>query len=159
KLWDITTGKELVTLQGPAGGGICMAITGDGKTVAVGDGNKGVRLWDVESRRERARIGTRGVLSVAFTTDDKSLIVGGNELPGGRFIGTLKFWNVATGKEQARLQAHGGGVAFLASTADGRTLASCDWEDTVVRLWEVRTRKERASFWGRRTRPAFSPDG
>jgi WD40 repeat protein len=161
KLWDLVTLKEQFSLKVPPFGGICVAITADCRTLAAGTGAKGVLLWDLENRRERA-FRTEGVRSVAFTPDGRALAVGGSELPGGRFIGTLRLWDVPTGKEQARLPVHGGGVRFLAFTADGRTLASCSLDDSTVKLWEVLTGKERATFRGLMeggTCPAFAADG
>ena len=52
-------------------------------------------------------------------------------------------------------------VYALAFSPDGSTLASGSWDQTV-RLWDVATGRERASFkWpiGRVTALAYAPDG
>jgi hypothetical protein len=162
KVWDLATGKERLNLDGPDFGGVSLAITADGKTLAAGRWDKTVKLWDLAGGRERATLKTGSVGCVAFTGDGNTLAVGGNELPNGRFVATLKLWDVTTGKERSRLKGHGGGIRFLVSSPDGRTVASTAGDDSTVKLWEVVTGRERASFDGLAhggTWPAFTADG
>jgi WD40 repeat protein len=162
KVWDLACGKERFTFRTPAFGGICVELSADGRTLASGGWDKWVRLWDLQSGRDRATFQTMMHPRVAFTPDGKTLAIGGSVLPGGQFVGTLELWDVTTGKKRPGRRTHGGGIRFLAFTADGRTLASTTLENPAVKLWEVATGKERAAFAGHmdgRTAPAFSPDG
>ena len=54
---------------------------------------------------------------MAFSPDGKTLASGGAE-------GTLKLWHAATWQELISLDAHRGGVRFLAFSPDGMVLAS-----------------------------------
>jgi hypothetical protein len=162
KVWDLATGKERLNLDCPAFGGVSLALTADGKTLAAGQWDKTVKLWDVASGREQATLKTGSVGCVAFTGDGDTLAVGGNELPGGKFVATLKLWDVTTGKERSILKGHGGGIRFLVSSPDGRTIATTALDDSTLKLWEVVTGRERASFDGLAhggTSPAFTADG
>jgi WD40 repeat protein len=162
KVWDLTTGRERLTLDGPAFGEGSLAISPDGKTLAAGRWGETVKLWDLAGGRERATLKTGRVRCVTFTGDGSLLGVGGSELPGGNFVATLRLWDVPGGQERLRLKGHGGGIRFLISSPDGRTLASTTLDDATVKLWEVLTGRERASFDGLAhggTSPAFTPDG
>jgi WD40 repeat protein len=162
KVWDLATGKERLTLKTPAFGNMSVALTADGGVLALGGREKVVKLWDLKSARERATFQALMHPRVAFAPDGKTLAVGGSVLPGGQFVGTLQLWDVGTGKQRLGPMTHGGGIRFLAFTADGRTLASTSLENATVKLWEVATGKERATFTGLMnggTAPAFAPDG
>src|ERR1017187_6670653 len=66
--------------------------------------------------------------AVVFTADGKTLAVAQNDDAGKdfnyRLDGTLKLWDVATGKERASFQLKTGMVSSFAFTADGKTLAT-----------------------------------
>jgi WD40 repeat protein len=60
---------------------------------------------------------TRAVDSVAFSPDGKTLA-------SGSYDGTIKLWDVATGKEQATLEGHTGELWNVALSPNGKTLAA-----------------------------------
>jgi WD40 repeat protein len=68
---------------------------------------------------------------------------------------------VATGREQAILEGHKGGVGAVAVAPDGSWLASGSWDGTV-RIWDVATGRERAILEGHTnfvSAVAVAPDG
>jgi WD40 repeat protein len=86
------------TLKGHTTVVFSVAYSPDGKTLASGNSDGKIKLWDVATGKERATLnGHRDfVLSVVFSPDAKMLASGGED-------GTTKLWDVATNKERATL--------------------------------------------------------
>ena len=61
--------------------------------------------------------------------------------------GTVRIWDVATGRERAVLTGHATGVAAVAIAPDGSWLAAAAGGGTV-RIWDVATGRERAALTG-----------
>jgi sugar lactone lactonase YvrE/tRNA A-37 threonylcarbamoyl transferase component Bud32 len=109
--------------------------------VAILDNRQLGRPWD-------------GAACLAISPDGKWLACGGQG-------GTVKLWDLATGKEPRTLLGHKSRVNSLAFSADGRLLASCS-HDRTARTWNPATGRELNSFVGHRdwvAGVAFSPDG
>ena len=101
---------------------------------------------------------TDNVNSVAFSPD-------GLLIASGSYDGTVRFWDVQTGKEIRRFEGHrkayAMGVLSLAFSPDGRSIASGD-HDGTVQLWDVQTGKEIRQLEGHTNSVmsvTFSPDG
>jgi WD40 repeat protein len=157
-LWRVGEGRLLrrFPLEGvvePRG----LTFAPDGATLAVGDSDGDITLWDVAGGRVRRRMtGHRGeVWGLAYSRDGKRLASAGEDK-------TVRLWDPATGQELARLP-HQQPVTSVAFAPDDRTLASGagDERGGEVRLWDVATGKERACFPGLEnvSAVAFSPDG
>ena len=105
---------------------------------------------------------TDAVVAVAFSPDSKTLA-------SASYDGTLKLWDMTTGKERATLGEYTGCLGCVAFSPDGKTLASGiigsleifpDLKN--VKVWDVATGKERAILKGHEGMVysvAFSPDG
>ena len=108
-----------------------IAFTADGRRAAVASGDRSVRLYDVEGRRDLKRfVGhTASVWAVAFSADGKTLLSGGMD-------GTARVWDVATGLEKRKFAGHDSLVTAVALTPDGRWAVSGGF-DGVVALWKV----------------------
>jgi hypothetical protein len=66
---------------------------------------------------------------VAFSSDGKLLASGHQDK-------TIRLWEIATGKELARLQGHHGWVRALAFAPDAKALASASDDNTVL-IWDL----------------------
>ena len=105
---------------------------------------------------------TDAVVAVAFSPDSKTLA-------SASYDGTLKLWDMTTGKERATLGEYKGCLGCVAFSPDGKTLASGAIGSPVyfpdlknVKLWDVATGKVRATLEGNTFHVhsvAFSPDG
>ena len=94
------------------------------------------------------------VQSVAFSPDGRILASGSTD-------GTVKLWQVNTGKALHTLSGHTDSVWSVAIAPDGKTLASGSW-DRTVKLWNLNTGEVKRTLRGHSKQVhsiAFSPDG
>ncbi|HEY8506239.1 MAG TPA: hypothetical protein VIL46_16750, partial [Gemmataceae bacterium] len=73
-----------------------------------------------------------GVNAVAYSPDGKTLFSAGSD-------GTVKVWDLATGRDRLTYRGHDGPVRGLAVAPDGKTIASAGGED--IHLWDPATGK------------------
>ena len=130
----MSTGELLFTSHMP---GIwmawCVAFSADGKNLAAGLESGEVRLWDVASGWEVARIAGLGgrVRWLGFQPDGRSLVVAGR-FP--KFV--VDVYDLKSRRRQHRLSGHGSEVLSGAWRADGRLLITAGAVDGTVRLWD-----------------------
>ncbi len=71
----------------------------------------------------------------------------GGILVSSSFDTTLKLWNLATGKEIFTLEGNAGSVHSVATSPDGRTVASGNGDNTI-KLWNPLTGQEIRTLYG-----------
>src|SRR5262249_3486185 len=133
-----------------------LAYSADGKLLALGCGDKLVRVWDIEAQKPKVTLKgphTDLIHAVAYSPDGKTIASGGYDK-------LLVLWDVDKGKERALLKDHTEQVRGLAFSPDGKLLASAGWDKTV-RLWDPATgaAKGTLSHKDAATGVAFAPDG
>ncbi|MCX6362250.1 MAG: WD40 repeat domain-containing protein [Armatimonadetes bacterium] len=138
RTWSVETGKETraTTIQGAQF--VSMALSADGKSLAVGSADGSVRLLDPLTGAQIAAY-SMGIkspdLPLAFSPDSKALAA-------GCIKGDVKVWTLATGKEAAAFEAPiGNPVLSLAWSPDGAKLVG-GVPDTVAPIWDIKAAKE-----------------
>jgi WD40 repeat protein len=141
RLWNVTSGEQIATLESHSFGASSLALSPDGKTLATAGVNE-LKLWDVASGKLRFRLeGIHGhTYALTFTPDGRSLISGGNNCharPGnGQQSVELNVWDVASGERRAYFPGKLPTIRSLAVSPDGKTLATGSWKDNIY-LWEL----------------------
>ena len=161
----------------------CLAVSPDGQWIvsasgtAYDDAGKDdraeVKIWDVDSGRERLKldgdplVGT--VQCVAISPDGKWIATGGGYYKP-ELAARLTLWNAATGKQVRMWRGEGNTVMAVAFHPDGKTLAAgygryYGQEDATgdIRFFDVATGKETGEKLpgpvGGVNGLSFSPDG
>jgi serine/threonine protein kinase len=126
-----------------------------------------IRIWDVATGRELQRLKrhTKDVRWVTFSPD-------GQTLASGSFDGTIRQWEVATGKPINSITAHKAttyGVERVFYIKGGKQIVSCGSLTTntaagsALRVWDAATGKEIRTWAGAEAKGtialAISPDG
>jgi WD40 repeat protein len=167
KLWDASTGQEILTLRGHTAQTKCVAWNTDGSLLATGDASGAVKLWNPAKTQES--IVLKGRYVATWSPDGTRLATGGQELGsvdpdspdkrGKIDIYDTKSWNpVATIEDQFFGATHGHGASW---SPEGRRLAMCG-RDGKVKVWEIPSLRELLSVTahtkGIRS-VVWSPDG
>jgi WD40 repeat protein len=170
RLYDLGTGKELGELRGHATPVVDLLFSPDGRTLASGGqvlfgarfGGEDpvqeehlVRVWDVDTRRQRRALGGQRGNLAAFSPDGRTLAL------RGFLEQTVSLWEVASGEERGRLEGHKEMVFSAAFAPDGKGLATASMDGTV-RVWRLPDGKEIERLEGHRgwvLTVAYAPDG
>ena len=172
RVWDVTTGQGWpAPMEAPTKPGV-LALSHDGKTLAMGDASGAVGLWKVASGRRMARFpghrqnGTAFEVSfLVFSPDGRRLACGGQfsievEPPYWQYTSEIRLIDLATLAERVTIPGVEKHVMDSAAfSPDGKTIAAVSYEVShdigsrgLVKFWDTATWKERAS--ASRARPA-----
>jgi WD40 repeat protein/serine/threonine protein kinase len=156
KLWEVASGKELLTRRGHEGDIETLAFSPDGRAIATGGDDGTIKLWDAKTG---ATVWTLTghqwiVWGVAFSPDGERLASGGAD-------NTVRLWDLTAGRAAGILQGHQDVVAAVAFSSDGQYLAS-GARDETVKVWDWRTGREAFTLHGHTkqvTSVAYHPNG
>jgi len=141
-LWNIPDATPLASypceqftlMVGPV---IGFATTRDLSLAAYAFSGNQICVIDLHTGHKRliSNAAKQYVTALAFSPDGKTLASG-----GGFAESDIRLWDVADGKEIARLEGHKAWIGSLVFWPDGSRLASCSGDQTI-RVWNVRERK------------------
>jgi WD40 repeat protein len=155
--WDTETGRRKIIMRSEDTSTLALALSPDGRLLAMGRPDNVVRLYEVATGGEIRQFGrpprtqgesctTRGVQALAFAPDGRTLASGGGlnysgfirerQITFGNPATAVRLWGVRTGKSLRKLPGHQLPVHTLAFAPDGTVLFSGGEEDTVL-CWEV----------------------
>ena len=157
-VWDVSTGRELLSLKGQDTGVKCVGFDRTGELVATGGFDQTAQIWNAKTG-EQVRVLEKHaavVKSLAFSPTADLLATADK---GGDDI--VKIWDPKTGNKITQLPPYKWSVESLAFSPDGNTLA-VGGQDGHVYLWSVDNWRQsddiRAGLWFIWALN-FSPDG
>jgi WD40 repeat protein len=146
QVWDVATGRLLVTLKRTTPITRALAFGPDGRLLAAAgspeaatSGSAAIDVWDTATGQRRftlkGHVGT--VTALALSPDGTRLVSGGLMSSGAD--SEVRVWDLATGNELTTLSCRGG-ISDLAFRPDGHELlgvrsASLEW-DRPVQVWD-----------------------
>ena len=155
KIWDATSGQELLTLHGHSSFVLSVAFSPNRDRLATGSLDNTARIWDATTGRELLVLAghSRQVTGVVLSPDGQRLATGGGD-------NTARIWDATTGQELLVLNGHSRQVTSVAFSPDGQRLATGS-EDNTARIWDATTGHELLALHGHAgfvLGVAFSPD-
>jgi WD40 repeat protein len=134
--WDTVTGREVAVSDKNHANS--LAWSADGTTLAVANGDKGIKLWNTETKEPGVRLLAENNSLICFAPDGRTLAAADH--------GQVDLWNSATGElvRTFTLGPPDGKFNSLAFDATGRYLVTGNGNGTayVLRLSDPPTPKE-----------------
>ena len=168
KLWDVESRQNVATFQVKKGSVASVAFSPDGTKLAWAG-----RLWDIETRQQLDILHDDRLFDVAFSPDGKILAGTSINTIKRMSAGVIKLYDVETGQlintltatQRTKWNESSKRVSSIVFSPDGRLLASGSADDGTIRLWDVETGQNTATFTVKPEERSsmlcvvFSPDG
>lgn len=156
RIWDATTGLQLVSATGHAGWLRSVAFSSDGRHIVTASYDGSARIWDSATGRQLTILtGHLGpVVSAAFSSDGQHVVTSSIDK-------TARVWNAVTGEPILTIKGHTERVNFAAFFPDGNRILTAS-DDKTARIWSVATGAELRQLKGHTEYiqgAALSPDG
>ena len=158
-IWDVTTGRRLIVLEGHRGPVNALVFLSDGERILTGSADGTAALWNVRTGKRLQHFDVHGTVRALALEPDESVFMTAGWDDGGR----VRLWELETGHQ----------VTVLEAPSTNNTLESLDY-DPKAQLLAVGSRADGVIVWdaktydsvARLTTPgewvtamAFSPDG
>jgi WD40 repeat protein len=155
KVWDATTGAELIRLEGHDA--VDTAWSPEGVRIVTGTGPGYGLVWDAETGQVLARLQVENpqgwMTRAVWSPDGKRIATHSDDTVGGRI------WDAETGGLLQTFTGHTGSVWSIDWSAGGDLLLTAS-NDATARIWDAQTGAELLtySFGGVVGRSEWSPD-
>jgi tetratricopeptide (TPR) repeat protein len=156
KVWDVSSGRELLTLAGHSFIVAAVAFSPDGRRIVSAAWDRTLKVWEADTGHELLTL--RGhndaVAAVAFSRD-------GRRIASASWDRTLKLWDASIAPDVFTLEGQAGALTGVAFSAGGKRIVG--WEKGRPLVWDARSGQPLSEGKAdRRQEPrqrAVSPDG
>ncbi|KPC79563.1 TIR domain-containing protein [Streptomyces sp. NRRL S-4] len=136
RVWDTSTGEEVLLAGGERVAGRCVKFSTDGRHVFVGCDDGVIRVWSMESRSLVAELPghTSSVWALAVTRTPS-----GDVLITGSHDETIRVWSIAdpsAARCERVISSLNGPVWPVAADSDGHYFATVG-RNSTIRFWDV----------------------
>ncbi|MEO0561901.1 MAG: WD40 repeat domain-containing protein, partial [Chloroflexota bacterium] len=139
RMWDLQSGAEVLRMAQPEEAFIDAYISSDGTFTLSGGRNGGLATWDLTTgtriRELSTTKGTVGALEAESRETITAIALSPNDrlaLSGTR-DGTFAVWDVNSGTDLRRVEAHSGVINAAAFMADNRQVVTVGPDNEIVR--------------------------
>jgi WD40 repeat protein len=164
RAWDLATGRAQHVLTGHVGRVNAVAVTPDGGRAVSASDDGTLRVWDLDAGQALHVLTGHGDTETEEMRYEEPVSAVVVTPDGGRAVsaswgGTLRVWDLATGRALRTLTGHAGLVSAVAATQDGRRAVSAS-ADNTIRVWDLKREVLAiASLDRRATCLSLAPDG
>ena len=131
KIWDTSTWKPLLTLEGHRGSAVSVTFSPDGQWLASSSDENTFKIWNPNTGKLLRTLEDHKdwVRSVMFSPNGEWLASGSDD-------NTIKIWDPNTGDLLHTLEGHRGSVKSVAFSHDDQLLASGSNDYTII-IWDL----------------------
>ncbi len=130
KLWDVATGREIMTYKGELAGSNVLAHTSDCKYVASVSQRDTIYIWDTGSREILSKLtGHTDIYTLAFSKDGKYLV-------SGSWDNTIILWDIKKKKKIRRYTDSDDDIFALTFSPDGENIV-CGNRNGYIYIWNL----------------------
>jgi WD40 repeat protein len=126
RLWDVNTGKPVLSLQGLTGVVYGATFSRDGRQIVTASADGTARVWNAEDGRQlQVLTSPVGQLRNAALSPD------GRQVAGGTIDGSTVVWDVGSGRVLAVLHEHADLVTSVEFSPDGEYILTASDDQTA----------------------------
>ena len=136
RVWDATTGEQLLVLKGHTQPVRAAVWSPDGTKVVTGSADDTARVWDAATGKQLLVLKghTLGVGHALWSADGTKIVTAGSD-------GSPRIWGAATGVLLVELRGHTAGISSVSWAAnESRVLTSST--DQTLRIWDAESGAE-----------------
>lgn len=133
KVWDLISGREIVTLTGTNWFVTSCALSPNGQLAVAGQGNGLLLGWDAQTGDLLFSLTghTNGVSSCAVADDNNLILTTGAD-------GTIRLWDRSLPRQPVTAEQETHYIKRCAASADGRVIVGAAVDDYSFKLWDGR---------------------